>query len=484
MKKLFLKSLTTLVILSLQVGSVAQFTISEPVSVTDGDDGFGYQNPRLAQNASGEPIVFWLPTSSESFFISTLSNGDFSDPAQIPFNGLDPDLWGGSLGPNMAANGDHVYVTFEVYGQAIYVSHSGDGGLTWDAPVEAFVPPTGRKATIPIIAVDSDGQPYVAYVNTNNSEQDAYYGLVKSLDFGATFSDEVEASSASNEEVCECCNGHIAVADNGDVYVSYRNNEANLRDIWLAKSTDGGNTFESAYDVDETDWTLNGCPSNGPHFAFAGDQIVTSFYSGVGPEGSGVYSSTFDMLQSTVGSTNAVPASDISSGGQNRPRIVASGDTLAIVWQETFQGSSEIGMSISTTGASGLTMDAFRLTDESTTQRYPDVLLAGGSFHVVYEDPSSGTVMYQEVSFGSVDLEESSNTQFTIGPNPCSDYVIIQNENYPYQLTLTNQLPQVVVSRTVNSPSYQLNVNNYPSGIYYLNMKNGETSNRTILIVE
>jgi hypothetical protein len=475
--------LLTIIFLCGQLAPSAQITISDPISISD--DSFGYKSPRLGLNADGQPLVFWTrPGGVDAFFISTLADGSFSTPTQIPLDGLNPNLWGGSLGPNMAAYGDDVYVTFEVYGQAIYVSHSGDGGLTWESPVEAFVPPVGRKATIPIVAVDSSGQPYVAYVKTNNAEQDAYYGLVKSDDFGATFSSEVDASSASNEEVCECCNGHLAVAENGDVYVSYRNNEANVRDIWLAKSTDGGDSFESAYDIDQTNWIISGCPSNGPHFTFSGDQVLSTFFSGMGSAGSGVYYSTFDMSQSTAGVTVGVPASDETSGGQNRPRISASGDTLGIVWQETFAGSTEIGMTVSTNGVSGLTTEAFRLTDSPTTQQQPDVLFAGGSFHVVYEDPSSGTVVYQEVSFGGVGIEEARTSPFKFGPNPASDRVLIQSDSYPYELTLVNQLGQTVIEVNVNSPRFNLDIENFPNGIYVLRLVHEKAALNTTLIVK
>jgi hypothetical protein len=259
----------------------AQLLISDPISVTDGDISFGRMSPKLALNENGELLVFWMRTANKAFFISTLIDGEFSTPTQIPFGGLNPNMWNGSLGPNMASHGDHVYVTFEVYGDAIYVTHSSDGGTTWDLPVSAIVPPTGRRATIPTIAVDTEGQPYIAYVNTNASEQDAYYGMVKSENFGQNFLAEVNASeNTAGTEVCECCNGHISVDSEGNVYIAFRNNNNNLRDNWLVKSTDGGASFESAFDVDETDWMISACPTNGPNFAIMDDLVSTT-----GPEG-------------------------------------------------------------------------------------------------------------------------------------------------------------------------------------------------------
>ena len=61
------------------------------------------------------------------------------------------------------------------------------------------------------------------------------------------------------------------------MYIAFRNNDNNLRDIWLTRSTDGGDSFSSAFDVDETDWIVSACPSNGPHFAIVDDEDADHF---------------------------------------------------------------------------------------------------------------------------------------------------------------------------------------------------------------
>ena len=451
----------------------AQLIVSEAISVTNLDDSYGRKSPKIAVNAAGEIMVFWMRTgSNESFFISTLINGEFSPPVHIPFGSLNPDLWSGSLGPNMAAHGDDVYVTFEVYGDAIYVLHSSDGGITWNDPVAAFTPPSGRRATIPVIAVDDQAQPYIAYVNTNNAEADAYYAMVRSSDFGETFLEEVDVSvESAGAEVCECCNGHIDIADNGDVYVSFRNNDANLRDIWLAKSSDGGLSFTSAFDVDETDWIINACPTNGPHFAIVDSEIIFAFFSGAGAEGSGVYYSTFDTEISIAGATINLPGTDISSSGLNRPRVAGSGDTLAIVWQESFESSLEIAMSVSTTGAEGLSSDPFLLTDLVSSQNYPAILYAGNSFHIVCEDALSGTVMYQEVSFGILGVDKLQKEAFQMGPNPCENTLYIRREtNKASEIYIRNVLGKMVRKTPIVGQDIQLDLSHLSSGLYFVSI--------------
>jgi len=307
---------------------------------------------------------------------------------------------------------------------------------------------------------------------------------VRSTDFGETFLDEVDVSIESGgEEVCECCNGHIDVADNGDVYVAFRNNDNNLRDIWLTRSTDGGDSFSSAFDVDETDWTVSACPSNGPHFAIVDDEIVTAFFSGIGSDGSGAYFSTFDTQNSLSGSTYNVPFTNESSSNQNRPRIAGSGDTLAIVWQENFESSLEIGMSVSTSGSAGLDADPFLLTDLPSSQTYPSMIFSGTSFHVVYEDSESGTVMYQEVSFGVVGISETKDSQFQMGPNPCKDFLTIQRESSELNdLFIIDALGRVMQKETISGQRVTIDVSNLNPGLYMVSMR-GDLNRAQKLII-
>ncbi len=465
----------------------AQLSISDPISVTQGDDTFGKKSPKLALNANGDLMVFWMRTGNEAFYLSTLEAGTFSAPIQIPFGGLNPNLWSGSLGPNMAAGGGHMYVTFEVYGDAIYVTHSADAGQTWDAPVAAFVPPQGRRATIPTIAVDPQGHPYIAYVNTNTSETDAYYGMVRSTDFGSSFLSEVDVSeNAAGAEVCECCNGHIAVAANGDVYVAFRNNDANLRDIWLARSTDGGATFGSAFDVDETDWTAGVCPSNGPHFTIVDDQVVTAFFSGAGASGSGVYYSTFDTNTSLAGPTIDLPLTNEDFGNQNRPRIAGSGDILAIVWQENTDNGLDIAMSVSTIGPAGLTSNPFLLSSLPSSQQFATMVFDGQAFHVVYEDNGSNTLLYQEVGFGAVGIDEGEATRLTISPNPSSDFIKVSRISaVSADLFIIDHLGSTVHSERLSSENAHIDISEFTSGIYSVMIdEEGQITHKKILVVK
>jgi hypothetical protein len=66
---------------------------------------------------------------------------------------------------------------------------------------------------------------------------------------------------------CSCCTESIACTADGHIYIVYRSDINNLRDIWLARSYDKGVTFQPALKIVSGDWNIDACPVSGPHIA-------------------------------------------------------------------------------------------------------------------------------------------------------------------------------------------------------------------------
>jgi hypothetical protein len=68
--------------------------------------------------------------------------------------------------------------------------------------------------------------------------------------------------------VCYCCKTSVATGADGSIVAAWRHvYPGNIRDVALAKSSDGGRTFSPPIRVSEDDWVLDGCPENGPAVA-------------------------------------------------------------------------------------------------------------------------------------------------------------------------------------------------------------------------
>src|SRR6185369_3142960 len=76
-------------------------------------------------------------------------------------------------------------------------------------------------------------------------------------DGAGVFGAPVTATSAAPGQPCECCYPDDLVLDDGTtVLVAFRGNDANLRTIHVARSTDGGVSFPEDHPVDTSGWVI------------------------------------------------------------------------------------------------------------------------------------------------------------------------------------------------------------------------------------
>lgn len=110
--------------------------------------------------------------------------------------------------------------------------------------------------------------------------------VASSTDGGATFG----ASRTVALDPCPCCRTSVVVAPNGDLFVAWRAIfDGSIRDIVVARSADGGATFDAPVRVHDDGWRIEGCPHAGPSLAIDADGAVhVAWYTGA-EAGSGVY---------------------------------------------------------------------------------------------------------------------------------------------------------------------------------------------------
>ena len=364
---------------------------SEPMPVAE--SSFGDDSPKMQVLADGSPVTIWGKT--DKIYFSRWENGSFTEPVQLNTNGIPPDIYGfGGLG--LATWHDRVFVVFESFGNGIHLLRSEDGGQNWELPVEVFNPPVGEWATLPSVATDDNGNPLVSVLRELANETNARYVMMHSTDGGMTFSDPIVASDpAPGEYVCECCPSTIFSRGN-DVWLAFRNNDDNLRDAWVSRSSDGGTTFDVATDVDATDWMINSCPISDIKLSpLVGDSLISAWMSGA----SGVARVSISTLHGGTmekGWEVEMPQTNMDAS-QVRPAIAGQNDTIGLVWEENGFGINGIDLmfAFSKNGAAGLTSNFINLTDLVGGQRYPDLVYHDGTFHLVYTH-ASGEVTYQK----------------------------------------------------------------------------------------
>jgi hypothetical protein len=219
--------------------------------------------------------------------------------------------------PQVAANGQRAVVTFGA-GNAIYVTASADGGRTFAKPVTVAEPgvislgrhrgprvalagdaivvtviagPTGRGVDGDVLAFRSTdgGRTWSTGIRVNDASGSAREGLHTmaasgrnvfaawldlrskgtkiygsvSRDGGLTWSKNTVVYASPDGSVCECCHPSAAIDHTGHVYVMFRNSLAGSRDLYVARSSDGGQSFAHAVKMGSGTWQLNACPMDG-----------------------------------------------------------------------------------------------------------------------------------------------------------------------------------------------------------------------------
>lgn len=145
----------------------------------------------------------------------------------------------------------HIYFDRSDQANGLYVSSSSGGPISFTAATTSGVavntsPTSPNFEDKPWIAVDNSGPAGVGgpvYVSWTRFMPGSNAILLStSLDQGVTWSGPVQVSPASQNGSVQ--GSQVAVGPDGTVYVSWEVFfTSNLRQIWTAKSTDGGNTF-------------------------------------------------------------------------------------------------------------------------------------------------------------------------------------------------------------------------------------------------
>lgn len=150
--------------------------------------------------------------------------------------------------------------------------------------------------------------------------------LARSMNKGVSFEKPVRVAL----DVCPCCRPAIAFGAERGVYVSWRGVlEGNVRDIFVAASTDEGSTWGTPVRLAEDNWVLNGCPHSGASMASIGKRLFVAWHAVREKQ------PTLSLAYSDDGGKTFSRRIPVSEGvlDPNHPFLNSVGDRLALVFQ-------------------------------------------------------------------------------------------------------------------------------------------------------
>lgn len=481
-------TLVYFVLLFLGFTVAAQTTVQWSDSIVVDSATRPITSPRIALLPDGTPLVTWgingdFVNFTSQIWCSRFENGAFTTPINVVQEPDVPQLYGFG-GYDVALSDSQVFIVFEQLQQGIFLAVSNDGGFTFGLPSSVQGSVDDGYAILAAVTVDGTGNPVVSYILHKNNDTD--YLVRRSTDGGLSFNDDpvIANAPAPGGAVCECCTSDL-LASGDSIWLLFRNNNQDLRDIWVSRSTDLAATFDIATDVDATDWQLNFCPVAGPRMARSGDSLITVWMSGASGTPR-VYLSTIHAGTMQRGQQLDFLTSSGPQISQSQADVVAVGDTIGIVFVEN---GNEILFDFSTKGATGLNNLGNRFAEPDHTLQLPSMAFRNGFFHLVYADATSGHVVYRQgiLTGSSLTNEptESAALDISVFPNPAEggSFWVKSETDELQEITLFDVFGKKIFGQKPGKFEVAVPTDHLTKGVYFLKIKTlqGEISREIIV---
>ncbi len=386
------------------------------VQVND-DTGNGFQNaPRVLIGSSAIYAIWddWRNGNSDIYFSKSADAGlSFGDG--IKNNNdirVDDDSSGASQkNPAIAIYNNDLYAVWQDDRDGnvnIYFAKSTDGGVSFGTSVRVD-DSTGGSQSNPDIAITSTGVVYVTWQDNRRtisaSDYDMYFA--KSTDGGSSFQTNVRVDDTGSTTADQKF-PRMVLSPNDDIYIVWDDRRNGDRDIYFSKSTNGGAGFMADVRVDHTSF---GSDQMFPTLATSSSGTIYIVWEDErnGGNDPDIYMAKSTNSGSSFGGIDTrVDDTGATSSKQTKPSIdVDTSGGLHIVWTDTRNDNQDIYYASSTDG--GTTFNVYKRVDdtgtETSTQQDPAIVVSSSALVcIAWKDGRNGN---QDIYFSKL-VEEGA----------------------------------------------------------------------------
>jgi hypothetical protein len=244
------------------------FALLLAIQIAPSSPDTAFRQPQLA--ADGRLVAVTFGSGDAVYFASSADGGkSFSTPTVVSRSGK--LSLGMHRGPRVAVTPQGIVVSAIVGEKGrgadgdIQSWRSTDGGRTWSAPMRVNDVSGSAREGLHAMAYGG-GVLFAAWLDLREKGTRIYGAASK--DGGKSWSENRLVYESPSGSVCECCHPSVAVDGQGRVSVMFRNAVEGSRDLYLVRSSDGGQTFGKAEKLGKNTWKLNACPMDGGGVAF------------------------------------------------------------------------------------------------------------------------------------------------------------------------------------------------------------------------
>lgn len=308
-----------------QLAHAENLAFNSAINLSDNAGPAGFYD--IVSSGSNVYVVWEDGTrgSWEIFFRASKDNGtSFGSTINLSKNA------GSSNYPEIAWSGKNVYVVWQddsTGNKEIFFSRSTDNGATFLAPIN--LSNDSKNSVFPKIAVYGNNvyvvwQDGIASGNPDDQLPDAEILFKASTDNGATFASVINLSKNSGYSQVP----QIAVSGN-NVYVVWYDAMLGNYEVLLARSTDGGGSFDSPVNVNN-----NGGTRAHAQIALSGKNVYVVWLENVGDSTRQV-DNVFFARSTDDGTTFSQPVNISNNKGVGLvPKLAVSGHNVYVVWFE------------------------------------------------------------------------------------------------------------------------------------------------------
>lgn len=234
------------------------------VQIAPAAAGTPNRQPHLV--ARGDDVAVAYGAGSAIYFAASADGAaTFGPPVMVSSKG--ELALGMHRGPRVAYTRQGIVISAVVGEQGkgkdgdVMAWRSVDGGRSWSEPVRVNDVPGSAREGLHAMAFGGRDTLFAAWLDLREKGTQIYGSV--SRDGGSTWSENRLVYRSPSGTVCQCCHPSVAVDRSGVILVMFRNASEGSRDMYLARSADGGKTFEEAQKVGRGTWKLDACPMDG-----------------------------------------------------------------------------------------------------------------------------------------------------------------------------------------------------------------------------
>lgn len=275
----------------------------------------------------------------------------------------------------------------------VAIAWSSDAGRTWSKPVKphrdnavidhGFVSLFPTDHAIGVVWLDGRN---VTLEESDGSGHAAAHGDMMLQSTTLSFTGELDVEAPIDDMACDCCQTDVAVGAKGPLVVYRDRNEDETRDIYVARLENG--TWTMPRSVADDSWVIPGCPVNGPAIAVQGNDVAVAWFTVVGDE------KQIRVARSRDGGDSFSAPLVVEAGNViGRVDIVLTDDLGAVVSYVSATRDKDAEIRIRHISPQDHIAD-YQLVAKTSSARlsgFPQMVLAGSELVFAWTDPAEPT---------------------------------------------------------------------------------------------